>query len=450
MQLERIAGASFLFALCLAVLPEAGAQTESQLLLVKQGQRANGIALEYGRTAGNTEYLKELSPDCHLIFDVPVTIHQGYEMVFGAGDVRKANLVRGGATILVPGIALGEHFQIPVFAQLTQSYATVDTTGADNAKQGTEFSDFLIGTGVQYRDWIILHGGAVQSKETVYSNDLKTSEKESAYRPFVSVLIPFADISVNSLNGIDYLNVQAFRLGRYVKIPSRQKGYAPTNNVSFGFTRLGPADQNNLFLRVSEAFEYVDLGVEYDPARNELRAVTAGFSWLWEWTKLFLELRLDGSMYSDRRITERVQMIQNITAAEAFEQTDPVFGGRAGVHFGLKRDYLYGPRDLSWYDRFIPSRGVFEMSFNDKEILQGFYEAYNHTTVYGQVIWDIEPANPPHYAAPPGAVPTVPPPAPPPAQPPPPPAPPAEPPKDKTSPIPSGPLNPYIDQPEKK
>ena len=444
MKSSLFAMAFSLAVLCLAGASVAFAQAESQLTLVKQGQRANGIALEYGRTAGNTEYLKELSPDCYAVIDVPVTIYQGYQTVFGTGNVQQADLVRGGATILIPGFSVTENISIPVFAQLTSSYTTVDTASSDNVKQGTELSDFLIGSGVQYRDLGILHVGLVQSKETVYANDLKTSENESGYKPFVSVLVPFLDIAVSSLNGIDYLNLQVSRLGRYAKIPAHQNGYTQTNNVSFGFTRLGPADQNNFFVRVSEAFGYVDAGLEYDPVSNELRALTAGVSYLWEWTRMFLELRVDGSMYKDQRITERMQMIQSVSADKAAELTDPIMGGRAGVHFGLKRDYLYGPRDLSWYDRFVPSRGVFEMSYNDKEILQAFYEAYNHPTVFGQVIWDIEPANPPHYTPAQDASPAAQPPAPQAA----PPAPPPQP-QDSTPPAPtplnpSAPLNPYI------
>ncbi|MBI5527578.1 MAG: hypothetical protein HY897_14700 [Deltaproteobacteria bacterium] len=414
----RIVGALLVSLACLAAPADARAQAESQLLLVKKGQRANGLALEYGRTAGNTDYLKELSPDCHAIIDVPVTIHQGYETVFGTGEVQKADLVRGGATVLIPGWEIGGDFRVPVFAQLTSSYTTVEKGSSTSAKHGTELADFLMGSGIQYKDFAILHAGIVQSTETVYANDLKTSEKKGEYSPFVSVLLPFLDFSLNTLGGVDYVNVQAARLGRYANIPSRQKGFEQTNNLSFGYTRLAPAGQNNVFLRASSVLGYVDAGVDLDVVEGDLRAVTAGVSWLWEWTKMFLELRADGSMYKDGRVTERAQMFGSLSANEAAERTDPIMGGRAGVHFGLKRDYLFGPRDLNWYDRFVPSRGAFEMSYNDKEVLQGFHEAYNHATAFGKAVWDIEPANPPHLASP-AESPPPPPPPPPPALPPP-------------------------------
>ena len=373
----------------------ASAQLQSQADFVRAAQASNGIAREYARTVGDTDYLARLSPDVYFLLDARLIQNSGY-VLYPAGTMAAgvdASLNRFGGSVYVPGPTFGD-VSFSLFGAGTQSYILSD---AQQTKEGLQVSDFLGGIGVGYKDLVLLHVGAFQQGEqTVFENGALVAQIEAVQKPFASFLSPRWSVAVNTLPSEsfkEYFNAQVSRLGRFVGIEDSWVNFSQVNNIVAGFTHIGIADQNNLFLRGHRLLRYLELGVELDVAEPGLRAIVGGGYYTKEWTRFFLELGGVASVYRDRRLHDLIRQ-RNVAQMRTDDPDGLVGGFRASASFGLRRDYLYGPRDLSWWDYVIPARIAVEYQLNDKDTLQDFFMAFESQTAVASMVWDAEPRQP--------------------------------------------------------
>ena len=88
----------------------AQAQLQSQADFVRAAQASNGIAREYARTIGDTDYLARLSPDLYFLLDAHLIQNGGY-VLYPAGIMApgvEVSLNRFGASGFVPGPSFGD------------------------------------------------------------------------------------------------------------------------------------------------------------------------------------------------------------------------------------------------------------------------------------------------------------------------------------------------------